>query len=154
MSVAITSINTQGLDEATPDFANLNFRIRFRSPDLSQQLKDQIYKTFEVSATSPIKVNISRTLLRLPLMESEATASFYEQVSKVAKNLEIRLQKEHGTSSTSLCHVSPDKPVLGNLGPISGGMGTRNEYVVRDSLLDRSILLAYLIYLSANDLKE
>lgn len=154
VSVAITSINTQGLDEATPDFANLNFRIRFRSPDLSQQLKDQIYKTFEVSATSPIKVNISRTLLRLPLMESETTCNFYDRVSKIAKNLEIRLQKEHGTTSTSLCHVSPDKPVLGNMGPISGGMGTRNEYVVRDSLLDRSVLLAYLIYLAANDFKE
>ncbi|CAI2718606.1 M20/M25/M40 family metallo-hydrolase [Nitrospina watsonii] len=154
VEVAITSVNTQGLDEATPDFANLTFRIRFRSPDLSQQLKDQIYKTFEVSATNPIKVNISRSLLRLPLMQSEATGKFYQSVEKIAKNLEIRIQKQHGTASTSLCYVSPDKPVLGNMGPISGGMGTRNEYVVRDSLLDRSVLLAYLIYLAANDFKE
>lgn len=154
VQVAITSINTQGLDESTPDFANVTFRIRFRSPDLSQQLKDQVYKTFEVPATHPIKVNITRSLLRLPLMESEATRGLFDKVQKVARQLEVRVQKQHGTASTSLCYVAPDKPVIGNIGPISGGMGTRNEYVVRDSLLDRSILLAYLIYLSANDFSE
>jgi len=78
VQVAITSINTQGLDESTPDFANVPFRIRFRSPGLSQQLKDQVYKTFEVPATHPIKVNITRSLLRLPLMESEATRGFFD----------------------------------------------------------------------------
>lgn len=154
VQVVITSINTQGLNEASPDFANLAFCIRFRSPESSQQIKNQVYKTFEVPATHPIKINITRSLLRLPLMESDATRNFYSKVEKVARQLEVRVQKQHGTLSTSLCYVAPDKPVIGNIGPVSGGMGTKNEYVVRDSLLDRSVLLAYLIYLTATDFSQ
>ncbi len=154
VSVTVSSIQTMGLDESSPDYATLSFLIRFQNPDQSQHLKDQIYKIFEVTSAKPIKVNISRNLFRVPMTETPATSQFYESVKKVAQRLEIRLQKQHGLFSSSLGYVAKGKPVLGNLGPITGGMGTKNEYVIRDSLLDRAVLLAYLIHLSANDFSE
>jgi len=40
---------------------------------------------------------------------------------------------------------------LDGLGPVTGGYGTNSEHVVRDSLIDRSVLLAYLIHLSSKN---
>lgn len=55
------------------------------------------------------------------------------------KNLE-------SATSTPLAYVTKGIPAIEGFGPVTGGLGTKNEFIVRDSLIDRSVLLAYLIF--------
>jgi len=47
--------------------------------------------------------------------------------------------------------VSEGVPALDGFGPVTGGYGSNNEHAVRDSLIDRGVLLAYLIYQSSRN---
>ena len=45
-----------------------------------------------------------------------------------------------------MANVPQDVPVLGGLGPLGGDVRSPDEFVLRDSLIDRSALLAMIIY--------
>jgi D-alanine-D-alanine ligase len=150
-SVTITSIDTHGVGDQPPDHASLVLHIRYRNPGQKEALEARVFKLFEVPTTSPLKVHITRGSSRKPLLETEANAQFFEQISRLAKLLEVRVQKSHTDIPTILSPIAPEIPHIEGLGPVTGGQGTKNEYVVRDSLIDRSVLLAYTIFQSSKD---
>lgn len=65
--------------------------------------------------------------------------------------MEVRVQKTQADVPSILAPISPEIPHIEGLGPVTGGRGTKNEYVVRDSLIDRSLLLAYTIAQAPKD---
>jgi D-alanine-D-alanine ligase len=150
-SITITSINTHGVGDQPPDHASLVLHIRYRNPDQKEALEARVFKLLEVPSTSPLKIHITRGSSRKPLLETETNAQFFEQISRLAKVLEVRVQKVHTDVPSVLSPISPEIPHLEGLGPVTGGYGTKNEYVVRDSLIDRSVLLAYTIFQSSKD---
>ncbi len=150
-SVTITSIDTHGVGDQPPDHASLVLHIRYRKPEQKEALEAQVFKLFEVPATSPLKVHISRGSSRKPLLETPANTRFFEKIGQLAKVLEVRVQKIHTDVPSILSPISPEIPHIEGLGPVTGGLGTKNEYVVRDSLIDRSVLLAYTIVQSTKD---
>jgi len=150
-SVTITNINTHGVGDQPPDHASLVLHIRYRNPDQKEALEARVFKLLEVPSTSPLKIHITQGSSRKPLLETEANAQFFEQISRLAKVLEVRVQKVHTDVPSALSSISPEIPHLEGLGPVTGGYGTKNEYVVRDSLIDRSVLLAYTIFQSSKD---
>ncbi|MDH5762777.1 MAG: M20/M25/M40 family metallo-hydrolase [Nitrospinota bacterium] len=144
-SVTITSINTHGVGDQPPDHASLVLHIRYRKPDQKDALEARVFKLFEIPATSPLKIHITRGASRKPLMETPVNIQFMEKIGGLAKMLEVRVQKSHTEMPSILTSISPEIPHVEGLGPVTGGNGTKSEYVVRDSLIDRSLLLAYLI---------
>ena len=86
-----------------------------------------------------------------PFLENEKTLKFYQQVEKVAKLVEVRIKQGENSIVSCLSNIGESIPALDGLGPVTGGYGTNNEHIVRDSLIDRSVLLAYLIYLSSKN---
>ena len=150
-SVTITNINTHGVGDQPPDHASLVLHIRYRNPDQKEALEARVFKLLEVPSTSPLKIHITQGSSRKPLLETETNAQFFEQISRLAKVLEVRVQKVHTDVPSVLSPISPEIPHLEGLGPVTGGYGTKNEYVVRDSLIDRSVLLAYTIFQSSKD---
>jgi len=150
-SVAVTSIDTHGVGDQPPDHGSLVVNIRYRHPDQKEALEARMFKLFEVPATSPLKIHITRGSSRKPFLESAVNTSLFEQIRKIADLLEVRVQKTHSDVPSILSSVNPDIPHLEGLGPVTGGYGTKNEYIVRDSLIDRSVLLAYTLFQSAKD---
>jgi len=150
-SVTITSIDTHGVGDQPPDYASLVLHIRYRNPDQREILESRVFKLFEVPATSPLKIHISRGALRKPMVETSSNIELFEKISRLAKVLEVRVQKFHADVPSILSPISPEIPHIEGLGPVTGGRGTKNEYVVRDSLIDRSLLLAYTISQAPKD---
>jgi D-alanine-D-alanine ligase len=150
-SVTITSIDTHGVGDQPPDHASLVLHIRYRNPDQKEALETKVFKLFEVSSTSPLKINITRGSSRKPMIESPANTRLYEKISQLAKTVEVRVQKSQTEIPSILAPIAPEIPHIEGLGPVTGGRGTKNEYVVRDSLIDRSLLLAYTIARAAKD---
>lgn len=60
--------------------------------------------------------------------------------------MEVRIKQEEAGITSLLSNVASGVPAIDGLGPVTGGYGSKDEYIVRDSMIDRSVLLSYLIY--------
>lgn len=144
--VTMTGMDTRGNEEQPAYHAGLAFILRYQSSDQSKALDAQIMRIFESKPSSPVRVNVTRGAQRKPFLCNDKTVQFYEQLEKVAQLVEVRVKREEANIASLLSDVTPDVPAIDGLGPVTGGYGSSQEYIVRDSMIDRSVLLAYLIY--------
>ena len=151
--ITITGLQTKGMEDQPTYHAALSFVIRYRNPDQRIRLEEQVNQIFASKSQDNIKVHVTKRPQSKPFLENEKTLKFYDQVEKVAKLVETRIKKSENSIVSCLSNIGESIPALDGLGPVTGGYGTNSEHVVRDSLIDRSVLLAYLIYLSSKDFK-
>ena len=71
----------------------------------------------------------------------------------MADRLEIKIKSNHRSMSSDISHVPQNIPSLEGLGPIGGEFRSPNEYILKDSLIDRSLLLALVINKCAHEEK-
>jgi len=151
--ITITGLQTKGMEDQPTYHAALSFVIRYRNPDQRVRLEEQVNQVFASKSQDNIKVHVTKRPQSKPFLENEKTLKFYEQVEKVGKLVEVRVRKAENSIVSCLSNIGESIPALDGLGPVTGGYGTNSEHVVRDSLIDRSVLLAYLIYLSSKNFK-
>jgi len=149
--ITITGLQTKGMEDQPAYHAALSFVIRYRNSDQRVRLEDQVNQIFASKSQDNIKVHVTKRPQSKPFLENEKTLKFYEKVEKASKLVEVRVKKSENSIVTCLSNVGENIPALDGLGPVTGGYGTNSEHVVRDSLIDRSVLLAYLIYLSSKN---
>jgi D-alanine-D-alanine ligase len=147
--ITITGLQTKGMEDQPSYHAALSFVIRYRNPDQRIRLEDQVNQIFASKSQDNIKVHVTKRPQIKPFLENEKTLNFYNQIEKIAKLIEIRISKAENSIVSCLSNISGNVPALDGFGPVTGAYGTNNEHIVRDSLIDRSVLLAYLIYLSS-----
>ncbi len=152
--ITITSLQTKGMEDQPTYHAALSFVIRYRNSDQRVRLEEQVNQIFASKSQDSIKVHVTKRPQSKPFLENEKTLKFYDQVEKIAKLVEVRINKAETSIVSCLSNIGGGIPALDGLGPVTGGYGTNNEHVVRDSLIDRSVLLAYLIYLSSKNFES
>jgi D-alanine-D-alanine ligase len=75
-------------------------------------------------------------------------------LKKIADRIDLRIIEEHRWSSSNICFVDINKPKIDGLGPI-GAKQKEEEYILRHSILDRSLMLALLLNeVSKKELKK
>ena len=149
--ITITGLQTKGMEDQPTYHAALSFVIRYRNPDQRVRLEEQVNQIFASKSQDNTKVHVTKRPQSKPFLENEKTLKFYDQVEKIAKLVETRIKKSENSIVSCLSNIGERIPALDGLGPVTGGYGTNNEHIVRDSLIDRSVLLAYLIYLSSKN---
>lgn len=149
--ITLTGFQTKGMEDQPSYHAALSFVIRYRNPDQRTRLEDQVNQIFATKSQDNIKVHVTKKPQSKPFLENQKTLAFYEKIKKIAKLVEVRIKKADNSVVSCLSNISENIPALDGLGPVTGGYGTNNEHVVRDSLIDRSVLLAYLIHLSSKN---
>lgn len=152
VSVIVTSLQTKIGEDMPPDYASLGILIRYRDPKQRKIFEQQIYRIFEENSHRPVKVHITKGPQKQPLLESEIDDQLFKNIENLAKKLEVRVKKAHSDISSSLSYVPNEIPALDGFGPVTGGFGTSNEYVVRDSLIDRAVLLSYVIFKTSKNI--
>ncbi len=149
--ITITGLQTKGMEDQPTYHAALSFMVSYRSSNQRKKLEDQINQIFATKPQDSIKVHVTKGAQRKPFMETEKSLQFYEKVEKMAKVLEVRVKKAENSIVSCTANVTDSVPALDGFGPVTGGYGSNNEHVVRDSLIDRGVLLAYLIYQSSKN---
>ncbi|MFT4578955.1 MAG: D-alanine-D-alanine ligase [Nitrospinales bacterium] len=149
--ITITGLQTKGMEDQPTYHAALSFVIRYRNPDQRVRLEEQVNQIFASKSQDNIKVHVTKRPQSKPFLENEKTLKFYEQVEEVGKLVEVRIKKAENSIVSCLSNIGESIPALDGLGPVMSGYGTNSEHVVRDSLIDRSVLLAYLIHLSSKN---
>ena len=129
----------------SPDFGRLELESRYRDDEqgklLDKKLRDIAKKKEEVK----LDVHVHRDVTRPPVLSNKDTEKFYGEVEKLAKSAEIKIKPYHRYITSDLSYVPVNIPTLGSMGPLAENIGTANEYIQRDSIIDRSILLALTI---------
>lgn len=95
---------------------------------------------------SKLDVTIKRTLSREPFMKTSSQQLFYEQIADYCKKFELKLSQSHRNYSSNICFVPNEVIAIDGFGPIGGNPRSPNEFIYRDSIPDRALLLSMIIY--------
>jgi D-alanine-D-alanine ligase len=146
ISITINTLQAQTNPGRSSDHATVTLTAQFSKKSQSTDLEDKIRNIAEKGANGFLQVQVRVGQRRLPVAETKANCKFFEKVNKIAEMLEVRIHPIHRNVSSDICHIPESVPVLGGFGPIGDEPQSPNEYIVRDSLIDRAALLALVIY--------
>ncbi len=140
-----TRLEARSLYGIAPDVATVLLDAHFKEKEHGEELEAEIRKIARKGASGKLQVRLRRGVYRPPLPRREANDDFLARVESIAQRLETRVAPIYRTISSAACYVPDNVPVLEGLGPAGGNSRSPNEFVYRDSLIDRATLLALLI---------
>jgi len=144
-TVSISSLNAQKNPGRVSDHGTIVIAISYMEASRITKLDKQVRAIAEKGVNHKMRVQIRVGMRRPPVSATKASLEFFAKVQSLAKGLEVRVNRVHREASSDICHVPPTVPVLGGFGPIGGNRRSPHEFIVRDSLIDRSALLALVI---------
>jgi len=147
--VKVIQLNAWATEGISSDHASVTLMVRFNEKKKAKEIDRQIVKIAEKNMDQSFQVQIKRRFRRLPVHETDVNLKFYENIKSIADQQEVRIQADYRNSSSDICYVPEHIPALDGLGPIGAECNSPNEYIIRDSLIDRSALLAMIIYKSS-----
>jgi len=130
-------------------YANGSAKISVRFNDqkefdtFDEQLKKIVKLTRQQSQLFTCQLDGGMT--RLPMAESPLNDDLWRALKKLAKLCDLTITKEHRWSSSNISNIATDKPKIDGLGPIGGYNNSWEEYIYRNSITDRALLLALLL---------
>ena len=148
MNIAISPQSMQAKTTIgnNPDYARLVLSLQFRNTDHGEELVNKVRSILRKNLGRNFKIRIAQLFYRPPVEESEVIREVYAGIARLAEQLEIRIKPFHREISSEISYVPEDIPALDGFGPLGGSTRSQNEYIIQDSLLDRSLLLAIIIY--------
>ncbi len=129
----------------SPEYGKLSLESRYTSIDQGKKFDSEIRKIAKTKSTSKLDIHVAKQVTRDPVQKTQNIEKFFEVIQKIAKQAEIKLNEFHRYASSSLNDVNNNKPMLGSMGPVGADYRTPNEHILRDSLVERGILLALAI---------
>ena len=129
----------------SPEYGKLSLESRYTSPDQGKKFDFEIRKIAKTKSTSKLDIHVAKQVTRDPVQKTQNIENFFEAIQKLAKQAEIKINEFHRYASSSLNDVNNNKPMIGSMGPIGADYRTPNEHILRDSLVERGILLALTI---------
>jgi glutamate carboxypeptidase len=126
-----------------PDKATARIDVRYEHPADRRVLENKLTdcaKNIDVLGT---KSHLEIVSGRPPMPQSNSNKKLYKIVKKIASQLNIQVQEEFrfGVSDANLI-ADEGTPVLDGLGPIGADDHSKNEYMIKKSLPERTLLLA------------
>lgn len=142
------SINVGKIDggigpNTIPEFANAQIDFRYvNSVDL-RFLEEKVTKIAETITVPGTLSRVDFISGRPPMQNSEDNRNLFEITRSIAEQLGYSLQEEfrNGVSDANFI-ADLNVPVLDGLGPIGGRDHSRDEYMIKQSLPQRTLLLA------------
>jgi D-alanine-D-alanine ligase len=133
----------------TPDYASGALTVQFREREQGEYIDKRLRQIGNRGLANRFNLRLRRNVYRSPIVASEINGRFFSHVEGIGRRLEIRIASAHRNTPSDICYVPASIPALEGFGPLGGDTQTRGEFVIRDSLVDRSALLAMVIRMSA-----
>ncbi|MBS2211524.1 ATP-grasp domain-containing protein [Carboxylicivirga mesophila] len=127
-------------------YGSAGISVRYNSPEVLDEIEKKIKKILATQKRSKIyQVKIEGGLKRPAMAVSDQSKELYTKVSKLAKQIDVRIGEEHRWSSADICHIKKDMPIIDGLGPVGEYLPSDNERIIRHSLIERALLVALLL---------
>ena len=146
VELIINSLKAERNSGRSADYASVILTARYIDRVQADDLDSQIRRIAEKDTNGSMQVRIRLLGTRPPISDNKLNREFFKMVKELAELLEIKVKSVHRHFSSDICHVPENIPVLGGLGPVALACDSPNDYILRDSLIDRSALLALTIY--------
>lgn len=137
-----------------PESAVLGIDTRFLTKGAGEACGTALARIAEESTVAGTSSSLTEISGREPMERSPGNVALYHHVAEVAMRLGMRLGEEtrSGVSDANTLAAS-GLPVLDGLGPIGGDDHSDREYMLRTSLLPRTVLAAAAIATGWSDFK-
>jgi len=129
----------------SPEYGKMSLESRYTTPEQGKKFDSEIRKVAKTKSTSKLDIHIAKQVTRDPVQKTTKIEKFYQTILKLSKQAEIKINEFHRYATSSLNDVSNEKPLIGSMGPIGVDHRTPNEHILRDSLIERGILLALVM---------
>jgi D-alanine-D-alanine ligase len=149
--IRIMSIRAQTSYGNSPDHGSVSFYTTFKNKTDANKTERQIKSILKKQEDLKLDVEISKGVRRDPYIENSNTKKMYEIVEEIANRLDIKINPIHRDISSDISHVPPEIPSLEGMGPLGAEYRSPNEYIIKDSLIDRALLLVLTIHKFATD---
>ncbi len=93
-----------------------------------------------------LDIEISKGVRREPIVESSATKKLFDLIKEQASRIDLNVKAANRLISSDISHVPDGIPAIDGLGPLGGEYRTPNEFILKDSLIDRALLLALVLF--------
>jgi D-alanine-D-alanine ligase len=151
LSINIDSIEMRNRPESGSRYATMYITVRF-GPSLSFGDVDvRVQGITQSNSRDSLDIHLRRGLRRAPVAESEASRRLFDRIAAVAEKLDLRVGAIQKSRPSDMSHVPAGSAVVDGCGPIGSSYLTQQEYIYRDSLIDRAALLAVLLRRCANE---
>lgn len=118
---------------------------RYNEPDQADEIDRRVKSAVKKVLQKKVMVHIEGGGRRPPMLKTPDGELLWHRVKKIADQLDIRLIEEHRWSSADINFIN-NKPSIDGMGPVGTDAVRKEESILRHSVLDRSLLLAMLVY--------
>ncbi|MHA7734765.1 M20/M25/M40 family metallo-hydrolase [Nitrosopumilus sp. S6] len=148
-----TSIVAQGSHGHTPNYATLSLTCSYKTEKLGELLGSKIKTIMKKKESNSKKLDVvmHKIQTRHPVLEEPSDTKFYKLVEDLAKKHDIKVKKHAQLLSSDISNVPAVLPALDGFGPLGNKYRSSKEYIVHDSIVERSALLASVIYKCAGN---
>jgi len=129
-----------------PDVATVLLTVYFKNREQGEWLDSQVKKIAKKGAKDKLQIRILSLGGRAPVTDSIPNQLFYKEIQKVANQIEVSVEARHFETTSDISFAGDALPAIEGFGPLAGNFGSPDEFIIRDSLIDRSTLLAMVIY--------
>lgn len=143
--VGITRVEVDATFGRMPRTAEAAVTLRFEKRKGADALERRLKSIVAEKAVPGVNLEVSGRIRRPPMERTKANEAFFEDVSEIATRLNMPVGAVHRPSSSDICFAPASTPRIDGMGPLGAGERTHEEYVLRNSLIDRAALLAMVI---------
>lgn len=143
--VGITRVEVDATFGRLPRTAEAAVTVRFEKRKGSDALERRVKAIAGEKAVPGMSLEVSGRVRRPPMEQSKANDAFFEHVSEIANRLNMPITATHRPSSSDICFAPASVGKIDGMGPLGSGERTHEEYVLRNSLIDRAALLAMVM---------
>jgi len=119
--------------------------VRFNTLEMGEEVNKKIRNIVRKFHSGNFRVQIEGGVRRPPLLQTGIREKFWKQVKALADTTDIRLLEEHRWSSSDVCFIQEDKPILDGISAVGAEHREHSEFIYRHSLLERATLLALIL---------
>jgi glutamate carboxypeptidase len=126
-----------------PEFSNAQVDFRFVDPSDLKHLEEKVSDIASSVVVQGTKCRVDFITGRPPMQQSPGNRKLFEITADIANRMgyPVKEQFRFGVSDANFI-ADLNVPVIDGLGPIGARDHSRDEYMIKDSLLQRTLLLA------------
>lgn len=147
--VGVTSVDLKASFGRLPDRAEARITVRFDKGVKASDIDKRVREIVAEVVPSEVRLQVNGHVRRPPMERSKANESFFEDVRSIANSINLSVDAMHRPSSSDICFAPAKVPKIDGMGPLGQGVRTNDEYILRNSLVDRAALLAHVIHFCA-----
>jgi acetylornithine deacetylase/succinyl-diaminopimelate desuccinylase-like protein len=129
-----------------PDYATVQITTYFINKKHGEWIDQQVKKIARKGSRDRLQVRVQTLGGRAPVINSPANQVFYTEIQKIAQQIEITIDAVHFDTTSDIAFAGDEVPAIEGLGPLGNNCGSPDEFIIRDSLIDRAALLAMILY--------